>query len=128
MVPIVFINCIEYPYVHAIMTGIKTFETRNRRTLEELVGERVMIAETGHGKPVVRCWATIGDSIRIEHYETWENLRCFHRVPYSSHHEWNQDTKQKYLYPLIDVHEVKPFVPPEGKRHGRVWMEYSENC
>lgn len=126
MTPIVFINCTEYPYVHAIMAGLKTFESRNRRTLDELIGKRVMIAETGHGKPIVRCWVTIGEPVRIENYDAWEVLRNFHRVPYSSHHEWNQDTKRKYLYILRDVHEVEPFIPPKGKRHGRVWMEYNE--
>lgn len=130
MIPIVFINCTEYPYVDSIMAGFKTCETRNRNTLGELVGKRVLIAETGYfrKKPLIKGTAVIGQPVRITSAETWYALAPLHRVPYSSHFEWNKDTKQKYIYPLTDVHEVEPFVPPEWKRHGRVWMEYSEDC
>lgn len=126
VIPVVFINCSEYPYVDAIIDGRKTFETRSRDTLGSLVGRTVLIAETGkNGKPVVKCEALIGDPVEVKSYSKFDALRHCTRVPEFSSHDWKDGTRVKYLYPLDNVEPVEPFTPPEGARHGRVWMEYT---
>jgi hypothetical protein len=47
------------------------------------------------------------------------------RVPEGGKHDWTDSTKQKYLYRILDVQRLDPFPAPEGRRHGRVWMEYN---
>ena len=63
MTPVIFINTTSSPFVDDIIDGRKTYETRTRNTLKSLLtwalGERILIAETGHGDPVVRCSAVI---------------------------------------------------------------------
>ena len=63
MIPVLFINCSGEPFVDWIIDGLKQFETRTRNTLKTLLswalGRRILIAETGHGRPLVRCSAVI---------------------------------------------------------------------
>ena len=127
MMPIVFINCSKYPFIDEIMNGSKKFETRTRDTLSRFWGERVLIAETGKGHSLVRCSAVIGPTYMVTDRKDWDDRfrkdACI--IPGSSY-DWNTETKVKYLYKLVDVRPVSvPFTPAEGKRHGRVWMEYN---
>ena len=130
MTPIVFINTKEVPFVDLIISGKKWIESRNKPTLHKLVGGpfgdgcHVMIAETGHGKPVVRCSAHIMFA-QWAFKNEWEDLRGATCVPVGSKYDIGERTK-KCLYYISDVKPVEPFVPPEGKRHGRVWMEFEE--
>ena len=133
MIPVVFINCKEVPFVDKIISGEKIFETRTRNMLGGLEGRRVFIAETGDCFPTVRCSAVIGSPMKILSREVWdqdewEGCRFRQRacIPSGSKYDWQPDTKIKWVYSLMDVQEVMPFVPPEGKRHGRTWMEYGE--
>lgn len=125
MLPIVFVNCARFPFVSQIMAGEKLYETRNRDTLASLVGHRVLIAETGRGKPVVRCSARIAVSFSLDNRLAFDLFRHYTRVPEHSEYDWKESTKVKYLYELVSVRPVTPFIPAEGKRHGRVWMEYN---
>ena len=88
MIPVIFINCSDQPYVDAIMNGTKTYETRTRNTLKALLcwalGERVLIAETGKGAPVVRCSAVIDHFGSVYTEERWDSLRKVHCVPKDS--------------------------------------------
>lgn len=128
MIPIVFINCSVLPFIAWIISGRKTFETRTRNTLRSLVGQRVYIAETGRrGGQVVRCSATIRSVVVVRSRKEWIALRSAHRVPGKSQYDWKPWTKVKYMYELSDVVAMDPFTPPEGVRHGRVWMEYILN-
>lgn len=124
MTPIVFINCRRVPFVDQIMNLLKLYETRSRNTLGKLIGMQILIAETGHGKPVVKCSAVIRSIIAVYTPEAYEKYRSGTCVLVDSDYDWKQNTKVKYLYELADVHQVEPFVPPEGIRHGYVWMEY----
>lgn len=124
MIPIVFINCKSVPFIEQIISGQKRFETRNSDTLRNLVGNRVLLAETGKGKPVVRCFAEIGKPVPVTDPETWERLRKSTCVPVGSPYDWKPETKQKILYPVRNVRKVRPFTPSDDIRHGRVWMEY----
>lgn len=137
MMPIIFINCKGQPFVDQILAGTKEYETRTRNMLGRLNGERVLIAETGHGRPLVKCSAYIDHYVELHSREQWEHVppnrhsyRCLSHIDSGSPYDWQPDTKVKYLYHLTDVHPVEPFRAPEGRRHGRVWMEYegSEPC
>ena len=124
MVPVVFINCSLFPFLTWIISGRKQYETRTRNTLRSLVGQRVFLAETGRGRPVIRASAVIQSVVVVRSRKEWKALRKAHRVPAGSAFDWKPWTKCKYLYELADVAPVSPFTPPEGVRHGRVWMEY----
>lgn len=127
MIPILFINCSSAPYVSDILNGLKLYETRSRDMLRSLVGRRVLLAETGKaGLPVVRGSAVVCAPLRVGDPCTWDNYRPETRVPRGGKHDWNYaTTRSKYLYYLKDVERLNPFTPPEGVRHGRVWMEYN---
>ena len=131
MTPVIFINCSREPFVNWIMDGLKQYETRTRNTLKSLLtwalGERVLIAETGHGAPVVRCSAVIDRYVAVYTREQWEEYLQYTWVPVGSEYDWKPDTKVKYLYHLTDVKPVDPFeLPKSCRRHGRVWAEYRE--
>jgi len=125
MFPVVFINCRRYPFVDWIIDRRKLDETRTRDMLGALVGRRVLLAETGRDRPVVRCSAVIRSVTVVRSRDDWDRLRSRHRVPAGSAYDWTPDTKVKYLYTLSGVVACHPFTPPEGVRHGRVWMEYN---
>lgn len=126
MIPIVFINCREHPFLAAIMSLDKTYETRSRNTLRALVGQRVLLAETGTGRPVVRCSAIIRCAVPVTDRKTWQAMRKAHRVPRGSRYDWKKDTRRKWLYMLDGITYCVPFQPAEGVRHGRTWMEYDD--
>lgn len=125
MIPIVFINCNEFKFVSQILEHKKIYETRNRNTLKSLVGKRVLIAETGKGKPVVKCYAVISFVMVIRTRSWFDTLRTDTRIAIGSKYDWKPGTVVKYFYKLDDVQPVPEFIPPEGFRHGRTWMEYA---
>lgn len=128
MIPVVFINCRRHPFLDQIISGRKSFETRTRDMLRSLVGQRVLLAETGRGRPVVRCSALIEYSCVARSRAAWETVRNACCIPEGSVYDWQPDTKIKHLYWITDVVPVPvPFTPPEGVRHGRVWMEYNND-
>ena len=130
MIPVLFINCSREPFVRWIMNGQKRYETRTRNTLKSLLswalGERILIAETGRGGPVVRCSAVIDEIVEVHCKEDWDEYLQFTWVPVGSTYDWQPDTKVKYLYHLSDVKPVVPFfLPFTARRHGRIWAEYN---
>ena len=126
MIPILFINCDLFPFIDWIMDYLKLDETRTRNMLRALVGQRVLLAETRRGRrPLVRCSCVIGDPVAVRSREEWDRLRHLHYIPAGCRYDWQPGTKVKYLYPITDIIPCDPFTPPEGIRHGRVWMEYT---
>ena len=124
--PIVFINCKSAPFIDMIMNRSKVYETRSSNTLRSLIGERVLLCETGKGASMVRCCAVIHKAFTIDTKLAWDMFRNYTCVPDGSRYDWQPDTKIKWLYELIDVRPVPaPFHPKAGKMHGRVWMEYN---
>lgn len=128
MTPVIFINCSAAPFIDDIISGRKVYETRSRNMLHDLVGRRVLLAETGHGRPVIRCSAKITHSFRVLLPEVWDHFRPVTRIPGGSAYDWTPSTTGKWLYELDNVRPVPAFTPPEGPRHGRVWMEYTEEA
>ena len=128
MTPIIFINCSAAPFIDDIISGKKKYETRTRDMLRRFVGQRVLLAETGSGRPVVRCSARIRYHSVITDRNYWTYfLRKDACIPAGSRYDWQPDTRKKHIYCLEDVQPVSaPFPAPEGVRHGRVWMEYND--
>lgn len=127
MTPVIFINCKREPFVSDIVGGLKQYETRNRNTLSRFLGGRVLLAETGHGRPLVRCSCQIDQIVEVFTREKWEDYLQFTWVPVGSNYDWKPDTKKKVLYHLTDIIPVKPFrLPASCRRHGRIWAEYEE--
>lgn len=129
MTPVIFINCKTEPFVDDIMCYLKQYETRNRNTLGRFLGERVLLAETGHGTPLVKCYAVIDEVISVTTKEAWDEYLEQTWIPVGSKYDWKPDTKIKWLYHLTDIQPIKPFRLPESwastrHDHGRVWTEY----
>lgn len=108
-----------------ILCRLKEYETRNRNTLGRFLGERVLIAETGYRRPIVKCSAIIDEIIKVTSKDDWDEYLDQTWVPVGSSYDWKPETKVKWLYGLKDVIPCTPFIPPEDRRHGRVWMEYN---
>lgn len=128
MIPVIFINCRKYPFIQQIMSLDKQYETRTRNTMRKLMeshlGERFLLAETGHGDPVIRCSAVIDHIIAVYDRSEWEKLLP-DTMTAGTDYDWKPDTKVKWLYQLKDVQPVKPFVlPKSSRRHGRIWTEH----
>lgn len=130
MIPVLFINCLHERFVDWIIGGLKEYETRTRNTLKSFLdtylGQRILIAETGRGRPLVRCSAVIDQVVAVYDRATWEDYLEQTWIPVGSKYDWKPSTKVKYLYHLKDVHPIaEPFRLPQGsRRHGRVWAEY----
>jgi len=123
MIPGVFINCSAFPFIDWILSGRKRYETRTRDTLRSVVGRRILLIETGHGRRIVRGSAVVAPPVVVRSRRQWADLRRMHAISSGSPYDWKPDTKVKYCYPLVDVRPCEPFTPQEGTRHGRVWME-----
>lgn len=124
MRPVIGINSSSAPFMTEIGAGLKTLETRSRNTLGRFVGKRVMLAETKQGGYLAMYTAIIRAAHRIDSPEAWEALRPLHRVPVGSKYDWKPDTRVKWAYEITSLRRLCPFRVPEGRRHGRVWMEY----
>ena len=124
MIPVVFVNCSKHPFIDLIMARRKPFETRTRNTLGRFLGDTILFAETGHGKPLARCYAKIVEIIEVFTREEWEKYREAACIPADSDFDWKPWTRKKVLYRLDEVVAIDPFRITDGIRHGRVWMEY----
>lgn len=122
-VPAVFINCRRHPFVEKILSLQKPFETRTRNTLRRFLGERILLAETGRGAPLVRGSAIVAEIIEVYTRDAWERYRAAACIPVGSEYDWKPDTRKKVLYRLEDVRRCTPFRLLDGIRHGRTWME-----
>jgi len=124
MIPVIFINCSRFPFLTWILLRRKLYETRSRNMLGRFAGCRVILAETGNGRPVAHCTAVIAAPLVIRSRSAFRSLRRSACIMKGSKYDWNLETNVKYFYPLLDVQPLEPFPVPEGVRHGRVWMEY----
>lgn len=121
--PIVFINCSQFPFIDWILSGLKVYETRNRNTLKQFIGKQVFLCETGRKQKVVKCKATIKAVVKVESLRYYEKFRSECCVKPGTTYDFTGKTK--YLYLLTDIVPIPEFIPEEGKRHGFTWMEYN---
>lgn len=115
---VIFVNEDENPFAEWIVDGFKTVETRNKRMLSALVGERVAIASTmKNSKPVILGYV----DVKAERWCAIEYMREETRIPenskYNAHFKWCYFLKNpERCYPYI--------VPTDAVRHGRSWCEF----
>ena len=125
MTPAVFINSARVPFVDLIGSCFKRYETRTRNMLGRFLGQRVLIVETGRGKPLVRFSAEIDGVIVVRSRSAWEKYRQDACIPLGSEYDWHDGTKVKWLYRLRNVRPLGPFPLPDScRRHGRTWAEF----
>lgn len=123
---VVYINCMLFPFITWIIKGLKLYETRNRNTLKRLIGKTVYFAETGKGKnAIIKCYCTIGQPVFVKDKKTYNQYRKYTKVKKGSCFDFTRETKQKVLYPLLNVQPVKiPFEIPENAiRKNRTFCE-----
>jgi len=109
-------------YAQLIVEARKIIETRNRNTLKNLVGERVAIVRTRHGKPMIIGYVDIV-SVSFCDEERFPEYFTQHFVPYFS--KYYVKSKGKYFYHLANAEKCIPYPLPENAvRHGRVWCEF----
>lgn len=122
---VVYINCSSAPYIDDIENSLKLFESRTKRTLDAVVGQRVQLAESGRRDgSIIRCSACFGAPFPVRSVADWDRLRPLHRVPVGDKYDWNDKTRVKWLYPVRSVVPCSPFPVPEGVPHGRARLEY----
>lgn len=126
MIPVVWINCHEYPFCDSILDGFKIYETRTRNTLCDLVGKTCLFCETGNGKPVTRFYARIDSVTRIDSAEDFEKYRNGCDILPGTRYDWTPGTRHKYLYHLTDITGEDRYNLSESCliRHGISWAEY----
>lgn len=108
-------------YATAIVSGLKTIETRSRNMLASLVGKRVAIVRTRRGQnPVVVGYADIVWAER--NGEPWmHNHRHMTLIPEGSKY----DTGSRWCYFLGRAERCEPYpLPANAVRHGRSWCEW----
>lgn len=120
-----FVNEDEWIYAKAIVYGYKTIETRSRDMLGKLVGERVAVIRTRHGKkPMVIGYVTIGYRYYEDNLDDLDRLRIDTLIQPGGKY----DGKPRWLYSLYKAealprNEWYP-LPENAVRHGRSWAEW----
>lgn len=123
MIPVIGINSSTAPFMDMIGNRLKRLETRSKNTLGTFVGQRVILAETKQGGYLAKYSAVIRSARPIYSAEEWDTLRMQHCVPIGNDYDWKPGTRVKWVYELSNLRRLRPFMVPEGPRHGRVWME-----
>ncbi len=100
------INDKEIPFTDLILSGKKTIETRNSRSLDSVVGERVGVIRTGVGRATLVGYVTIGVPKFYKNSYEFDKDYKKHRV--GSDSSFYIGSGGKYGYPLIDVERVVP--------------------
>ena len=124
MIPVVGINSASAPFMADIGSLDKRLETRSRNMLRSLVGQRVILAETQQGGYLAMYTVVIRSARPIRSRDEWEALRPLHRVPAGSRYDWQPGDRVRWGDELSGLRRLHPFLVPEGRRHGRTWMEY----
>lgn len=100
------INDKYYPFTEQIFSGLKTIETRNKKTLHPYIGQRVGIIKTGKGKAILVGFVTIGQPIYYKTEEEFRKDEDKHRVSKGS--KYDIDGVGKWGYTLINPMRVEP--------------------
>jgi hypothetical protein len=116
----IYINCSKYPFIRWIKEHKKLFETRNKNTLKQFIGERVYLIETGKGKNIVSCSCVIESVMIIDNLKQWAEMRKYTKIRKNSMYEMKQG-KKKYLYKITDIMPCEPFIA-NGKRCGYTYQ------
>lgn len=95
------INCKYYPFTDMILSGQKSIETRNTKSLHPYVGKTVGLIKTGCGQATLVGYATIGKPIYYSNEEEFRKDEARHCVHKGS--KYDIGSQGKYGYPIFDV-------------------------
>lgn len=101
------INDKIYPFTDWILDFVKPVETRNKNTLKSLIGDRVGIIRTGHGKAMLVGYVTISGVIKYDTVEAFRDDYSRHMVAPGSKYDINP-AGCKYGYILTDPERCEP--------------------
>jgi hypothetical protein len=118
----VYINCKLYPFITWILCGWKLYETRTRRVLHPLIGQRVFLIETGHGRPLIIGSAKITEAEQVPYTDVSKRRQA--QITGTTY-----DIKPgsaKWFYKLEDVEWLpEPIPAPDTrKNHGRSYCTW----
>ena len=100
------INCKHHPFTDMILSGQKTIETRNSKSLHPYVGQTVGLVKTGCGQAVLVGYATIGKPIYYANEDAFrkdESKHCVHKGS-----EYDIGAHSKWGYPIFNVVRIQP--------------------
>ena len=89
-----------------ILRGEKTIETRNTRSLDPYIGERVGLVRTGVGKATLVGYATVGEPVVYDSVAKFRRDYDKHLVAPGSAFDIKDGLK--YGYPLMQVESITP--------------------
>ena len=111
------VNSKTQPYADMIVSGDKTIETRDTRSLDSTIGKRVGIIRTGgKGKGSLIGSAVVGEPIEYRSEEEFRADESRHKVPKDDKYDIKEGGV-KYGYSMSDV---RPLEPSEISGGGRV--------
>jgi len=101
------INDREFRFTDKILEGLKTVETRNSRSLDSLIGQRVGIIRTGAGKATLVGYVTIAGVKEYSNASEFDSDHQAHLVKPGSKYYIQQGGK-KYGYILENAVRCEP--------------------
>lgn len=111
------------PYARAIVSGVKTIETRKRDMLRACVGERIAVVRTRRNRvPTIIGYVTITHGLRMS-AEWLDENRNRTLIPVGSKYDTNKYPKYAYFLENAELCEPYP-LPADAVRHGRSWVEF----
>lgn len=106
------INDKQQEFTWQILDGIKTVETRERHTLDSLIGMTVAIVRTGRGKAVIVGMCRTSGSVEYRTESEFASVFRAHRVDTGSKFDFRHSkTGMKVRYILTDAMELDRPIP-----------------
>lgn len=121
----IFINCRRAQFVDEILARAKIFETRTRKMLHSLIGQRVYLIETGTGpRAKIRGSAVISGAVLVP----FEDVSARKAAGiYGTSYDIRPGSA-KWFYRLSAVRALKRpvTVPDQRENHGRAWTRWKK--
>ena len=106
------INTDDFPWIEKILSGEKTIETRNSKSLYPYIGKRVGLVKTKKGhRAMLVGYATIGTPIIYVTKEEFDADYDRHLVSPRSIYQYQYSGATKYGYPMINVEKLNIPIP-----------------
>ena len=121
----IFINCRRAQFIDEILARAKVYETRTRKMLHSLIGQRVYLIETGTGpRAKIRGSAVISGAVLVQFDDVAARKAAgIYGTPYDI-----KPGSTKWFYRLSAVRALKRPVPVPDQRenHGRAWTNWEK--
>lgn len=121
-----YVNDKTQPFTDLILDGEKTIETRTRRTLSNLIGQRVGLVRSGKGKSMLVGYVTIDGIKEYADEEEFNADRNAHRIAEDNEDYGWKDGKKKYGYILSNPVRLDEPQPITNKPTGRTKVSLTD--